>query len=355
MTMLLQYDRARTALAEAATVTQVMSIRDELAHVKLYARQIQDRALLADASAFQMRIERRLGELLTAAKEAGQLNDRGRAKNAQGDEAAPATLKEIGVDKKLSQKAQRAASVPEDDFETMVAAMRERMASGRAIVVDPIDQADKAAEIQKRRDDHAARTLRGGTAADLQQLAASGYRAKAIYADPPWKFVVRSDAGEGRSAGQHYTTGAIDRIMADLDPVRAIAADDCVLLMWMVDWCPADALGLIEALGFTHKTTAFTWAKQTADGDGWHMGQGFWTRANPEQCWLATRGQPKRLDAGVRQLIVAPVAEHSRKPDEAYDRIERLVEGPYLELYARRPRAGWTSWGNELAFTGEAA
>jgi N6-adenosine-specific RNA methylase IME4 len=85
------------------------------------------------------------------------------------------------------------------------------------------------------------------------------------------------------------------------------------------------------------------------------MGQGYWTRANPEDCWLATRGGPKRLHADVRQLIVAPIAEHSRKPDETYERIERLVEGPYLELYARRPRKGWVSWGNELEFTGEAA
>jgi N6-adenosine-specific RNA methylase IME4 len=80
------------------------------------------------------------------------------------------------------------------------------------------------------------------------------------------------------------------------------------------------------------------------------MGQGYWTRANPEDCWLATRGHPKRLHADVRQFITAPVAEHSRKPDEIYERIERLVDGPYLELYARRDRPGWMTWGNELPF-----
>ena len=76
---------------------------------------------------------------------------------------------------------------------------------------------------------------------------------------------------------------------------------------------------MIEAWGFAHKTTAFTWAKQNESGEGWHMGQGYWTRANPEDCWLATRGSPKRLYADVRQLIVAPVMEHSRKPDEIHD------------------------------------
>lgn len=350
MTLLVQYDRARIALAEATRVDQVLAVRDELAHVKLYARQIRDRALMADAAAFQMRAERRLGELLIAAREAGQLVDKGR--RGKGEDTV-ATLSEIGVDKKLSASAARAAALEDDAFEALVEDMRDKMASGRAVVVDPIDAAAKAAEVDRRRADHAARTLSGGTADDLAALARSGFRAGAVYMDPPWHFQTRSAAGEGRSANTHYTTGLIDRIMSDLAPVKDIAADSAVLLMWMVDWGPRLALALIEALGFEHKTTAFTWAK--SEGDGWHMGQGFWTRANPEDCWLATRGSPKRLHADVRQLIVAPVTEHSRKPDETYERIERLVEGPYLELYARHPRQGWVSWGNELAFTGEAA
>jgi len=362
MTMLAQYERARAALAEATRVDEVLSIRDELAHVKLYARQIQDRALLADATEFQMRAERRLGVLLSAAREAGALADKGR-RPAGDDTTAPATLKEIGVAPKLSAKAAKTASLAEDLFEALVSDTRERLASGKAIIVDPVRQAEKTAEIDKRRADHAARTANGGTAQDLAQLAASGFRARTLYMDPPWHFVARSEAGEGRSAGVHYTTGAIDQIIADLAPLRTIAADDSVLLTWMVDWCPGAALQLIEALGFTHKTTAFTWAKTNGadeelrafDPRIWPLMQGYWTRANPEACWLATRGSPQRLDAGVRQLIVAPVMEHSRKPDEAYERIERLVEGPYLELYARRPRKGWVSWGNELEFTGEAA
>jgi N6-adenosine-specific RNA methylase IME4 len=105
---------------------------------------------------------------------------------------------------------------------------------------------------------------------------------------------------------------------------------------------------LLDAWGFKHKTTAFTWVKQNPSGEGWHMGQGFYTRANPEQCWLGICGHPERLDASVQQLIVSPVLEHSRKPDEARVRIERLVGGPYLELNARRPRPGWYVWGDEI-------
>ena len=74
-------------------------------------------------------------------------------------------------------------------------------------------------------------------------------------------------------------------------------------------------------------------------------GLGFWTRANPELCLLATRGKPHRRSANVRKLIVSPRREHSRKPDEAYARIEALCEGPYLEMFARFSQPGWDRWG----------
>ena len=78
------------------------------------------------------------------------------------------------------------------------------------------------------------------------------------------------------------------------------------------------------------------------------MGLGYWTRANAEYCLLATRGKPKRTAKDVRQLVVQPLREHSRKPDEVPAAIERLVPGPYLELFARTTRPGWASWGNQV-------
>ncbi len=77
------------------------------------------------------------------------------------------------------------------------------------------------------------------------------------------------------------------------------------------------------------------------------MGMGYWTRQEAEICHLFKRGKPKRLSRGVRSVIRAPRREHSRKPDEQYDRIEALVEGPYLEMFSRQNRSGWTSWGNQ--------
>lgn len=77
------------------------------------------------------------------------------------------------------------------------------------------------------------------------------------------------------------------------------------------------------------------------------MGQGYWTRGNPEQCLLATRGRPQVKSHSVRKLIVEKRREHSRKPDTVRDRIEQLAEGPYLELFARETKTGWDNWGNQ--------
>jgi N6-adenosine-specific RNA methylase IME4 len=107
---------------------------------------------------------------------------------------------------------------------------------------------------------------------------------------------------------------------------------------------------VIKAWGFVHKTTAFIWAKQNESGGGWHIGKGRWTCPSSENCWLASRGKPKRLNADVGQLIVAPALEQSLKPDEIHERIEQLVEGPYLELFASRERRGWMTWGREVTF-----
>jgi N6-adenosine-specific RNA methylase IME4 len=75
---------------------------------------------------------------------------------------------------------------------------------------------------------------------------------------------------------------------------------------------------------------------------------GYWTRSNAELCLLATKGAPSRLAADVHQVVMAPVGEHSVKPDEVRARIQRLLPGPYLELYGRKLVPGWTVWGNEI-------
>ncbi len=362
MTLLAAYDRARQSLAEINSASEVVQAFDLFEHVKLYARQIQDKALLEEAVIAQMRADRRLGEIIDALQSSGKIM---RGRRPKDDVSDRLTLKEIGVkDWKMSSRAQKAAALSPDSFEEIEQITREKVRSGGAILIDPINAAAKEAEIAGRRAAHAARTINGGCVADLGAMARSGRKFGSIGSDPQWKFITRSVAGEGRSANVHYKTEEVDKIK-DL-PVGELLAEDGAFYMWMLDWCPEDALALLAHYGLQHITTAFTWVKTNGDGaldafanSTWHMGQGYWTRANPEQCWFATKldskKKPKRLYADVRQLIIAPVMEHSRKPDAWLERIERLTGGDYLELQARRPRKGWVSWGDELEFTGEAA
>lgn len=173
-----------------------------------------------------------------------------------------------------------------------------------------------------------------------------------IYADPPWNFKNFSDKGTGRNAVAHYACMDFAKLAA-LEPQR-LAAKDCVLFLWATDPLLPKAMELIEAWGFKYKTVGFYWAKtnKRADltalsPDDFFTGLGYWSRANVEQCLLATRGSPPRMAKDVRRLVVSPRREHSRKPDEVYARIERLARGPYLEMFARQSQRGWDRLGDQ--------
>ena len=132
-------------------------------------------------------------------------------------------------------------------------------------------------------------------------------------------------------------------------PVGELAAKDCALFLWITFPCLCEALEVLTAWGFSYKTVAFVWVKQNRRNDDLFTGMGYWTRANAEICILATKGHPKRVDAGVRQVILSHIEEHSKKPDEARERIVRLMgDLPRVELFARQSPEGWDVWGNEV-------
>jgi ParB/RepB/Spo0J family partition protein len=223
-----------------------------------------------------------------------------------------------------------------------------------------VDRAYREIKQARAREAYEERAEKGGSVSDLTALVKAGKKFSVIYADPPWEFRVYSGKGKQRSAERHYDTQPLDTIKAL--PVGDLAADDCALLLWSVWPENPGALEVIKAWGFEFKTDAFLWVKITEkaevvklDGDGLHWGMGYWTRANTEPCLLATRGNPQRLAQDVHQVILAPVGKHSEKPEEARRRIERLLAGPYLELFARQPVKGWTTWGDEVASDEDAA
>lgn len=348
MTALVRYEAARQALAEAKTVDEVKGILDRTEAVRAYARQTKDRTMENDAKEIRWRAQRRLGEMIRAGKADGSI-PKGRPKKVESDSTFPAvlTLEEIGVDPQLSSRAQKYAELDGNSFERLIA--RCRAYADEHDEAAPLDIL-RADEKQAKRDEaarqYAERTALGCNVTDLEILAEQGRRFGVIYADPPWEFRTWSGAGKDRSADNHYKTGGLESIKRL--PLKALAADDCALLMWAVMPELPGAIEVIDAWGFEYKTVGFTWVKENRSGKGLFLGMGYWTRANAEVCLLATKGKPERLARDVPQVLISPLMEHSRKPEEFHARIERLLPGPYLEVYARRERPGWTTWGNEI-------
>jgi len=172
-----------------------------------------------------------------------------------------------------------------------------------------------------------------------------------LYPDPPWNWKSRSAKGEGRSAKNHYSVMSLDDIKRL--PIPDLANKDSVLCCWVIDPMLPDALDLIKYWGFKFATVGFYWVKTNIKSPGYFRGLGYYTRANPEQMWIARRGKGLKVkDHGVDRLLIAPRGRHSQKPIEAYNRLERLFgEVSRVELFARNFRDGWDSWGNEIKST----
>lgn len=192
----------------------------------------------------------------------------------------------------------------------------------------------------------------------------------AIVADPPWHFRARtalqmSNWTSRRDAERHYDVMGVDDIKAL--PVRDLAAKDCHLFLWATGPCLPQAFEVMTAWGFRYSAVAFTWVKlkashnpnqlrvlPSAAGD-FHTGLGLTTRKNCEFVLLGRRGNCKRVSKAVRELIIAPRREHSRKPDECYNRVREYCAGPYLELFSRQIRPGFDAWGDQVGMFGGAA
>jgi N6-adenosine-specific RNA methylase IME4 len=169
-----------------------------------------------------------------------------------------------------------------------------------------------------------------------------------ILVDPPWRFQNRT----GKMAPEHrrlrrYRTMSIDEIA--LLPVSQHARDRSHLYMWCPNALLEEGLSILKAWGFTYKTN-LVWYKIRKDGGPDGRGVGFYFRNVTELLLFGVRGKIRTLSPGRRQvnLIAKQKREHSRKPDEQYALIEQCSPGPYLELFARSQRRGWTGWGDEV-------
>jgi N6-adenosine-specific RNA methylase IME4 len=188
----------------------------------------------------------------------------------------------------------------------------------------------------------------------------------AIAVDPASHFssytaIQSQNPGSRRDNERHYRTMSFDELAAL--PIKELAAPTgCHLFGWTSGPFLPQMLKLIEIWEFKYSTCAFTWLKTKRSWDGhspllesdFPIGLGLTVRHQTEIVLLARRGNCRRNAKDVRELILAPRREHSRKPDEFYRRIEAYCDGPYADLFARERRSGWDTWGDEVGRFNEA-
>lgn len=170
-----------------------------------------------------------------------------------------------------------------------------------------------------------------------------------VLADPPWRFQNRT----GKVAPEHRRLSRYDTMdwqdIAALD-VGGLMAGQAHCYLWVPNALLQEGLATLDAWGFTYKAM-LVWAKRRKDGGPDGRGVGFYFRNTTEPILFGVRGKLRTLPPARSQvnIIETRKREHSRKPDEQYDIIEACSPGPYLELFARYPRPGWTAWGDEAA------
>lgn len=164
-----------------------------------------------------------------------------------------------------------------------------------------------------------------------------------IYADPPWPYPKRYDAQNLYGAVcHHYDTMPLKEI-CNL-PVKDLVADNAALFLWVATHFLEDSFKVFRGWGFRYKSNIVWIKERRRSGIGWYV------RGDHELLLIATKGSylPKNQQL-VSSVIKTPIREHSRKPDEAYEIIEKLYPNDkYIELFARSKRKNWASWGDEI-------
>ncbi len=179
------------------------------------------------------------------------------------------------------------------------------------------------------------------TVCALRRLPPFRYRAGAV--DCPWAFETWSAKGKGKSADRHYPTMKTDDLCRL--PIGQLFAADAGIIVWATAPMIKDALRCLDAWGFRYVSMG-AWGKMTQDGEGPAFGTGYWFRSAAEFYILGLAGDISPAAHDVRNLILAPRREHSRKPDEIYRDIERIFPGgPYIDIFARQRRPGWDAFG----------
>jgi N6-adenosine-specific RNA methylase IME4 len=312
--VLARLESARQALAEAKSLQQVKKIADVAAAAEIYARRQQlGEEAITYAHAIKIEALARLGELLKATAEARERAVKGRPKEnvSTGNISLP-TLPTLGISRKISMVAQRLATLPPAKLAEV---QRGTKTLSRAL-----------AECNLEQQLHQIANL-----PPIQRAPAF----HAVVADPPWGLGrIREKAGEAQ-----YPVMTVEEIKAywSEQNLDSRIASNCHLYLWVINPLLRAGFEVLDAWGFEYKAI-LTWCKPGI-GTGYHF------RNSTEHVLFAVRGGLPMKTHDIGTWFQAERGRHSQKPDAFYQLVERASPNPYLELFSRTTREGWTTHG----------
>jgi N6-adenosine-specific RNA methylase IME4 len=333
--------QAQQMLAKASTIDDIKEIRNLAQLARVHAKmagKAQD--VIVRASSIKVQAERKLGLLLqtmplakgsprkkTTVNQPPQKDSR--SSDATG---SPVYLRDIGVTKSESSRAQRIARLPQEEFDGYI---DEQIAAGR--------EPTTAGVLRLARDIEVAESLVSeqcnlpGVVDDLNILVKQGAKFRTIYSDPPWPYdnqITRA------SASNHYPTMTLEDIFSE--PVAQLAAENCHLHLWTTTSFLPEALELLSIWGFIYKSH-FIWTKSS-------IGLGNYWRVSHECVLLGVKGNLPFRDKAQRSWLEAKRTGHSSKPEEVKSIISKVSHPPFLEMYSRTTplNSEWTAYGNQI-------
>ena len=331
--VLQRINSARDYLEKAKTAQEAHAVIAVAEAAGIFAKRMKaSDETLNYATEIRLRAERKLGEILKASEKAPA----GRpAKIGSNSEpiSKPPTHAQLGIDKKLAARAQALADVPAKKFEAALTAPPGIVLSAPKVRT----MLDRDAKEDKRESSREKNRAVIASTPEPAMAIAAGARFSTIMIDPPWDWGDEGDQDQLGRARPTYGTMSIEQLLA-MDAPRKLADTDCHLYLWITNRSLPKGFALLEAWGFRY-VTCLTWCKPS-------FGMGNYFRGQTEQVLFGVKGsQPlKRKDVGT--WFAAPRGpQHSSKPESFYALVESCSPGPYLEMFSRSNRKGWTHWG----------
>lgn len=321
-TQLIKWDKIRNEIELAKDIQTLSQLSNKLEAIRVMAKQSKQSLEVQNRIAeYRLRVERKKGEWL---KENTRKPEEGRPSKVSTDSTL---LKDIGISRDESSKAQRIANLNKDEFEKYI---EETKATNEEVTLSGVVKLAKQI-IREEKIDTQIRDLK------TENLKQPKGKYDIIVIDPPWKYDTKYDPNHymGRVSNPYP-----EMEMSELLDLKLPHKDDCILWLWTTNGFMNQAYELLEEWGFVPKSI-LTWNKV-------NIGVGHWLRNVTEHCILAVKGSPVWTNKSYSTLITEKRTTHSTKPESFYQMVDKICYGRKLDYFARKKRKGWEVYGDEI-------